>query len=91
MKVSKAKLEAVLASCTLHYNRLYGTTTVCQVVTPSNFSLAIGTSSCLDINVFDEKLGREYAKEDALSKAMDKLWELEAYRLSMEGKPLCGE
>lgn len=91
MKVSKTKLEALLASCTLHYNRLYGTTTVCQVVMPNKFTLAIGQSSCLDINLYDEKLVREYAKADALSKAMDKLWELEAYRLAMNGQPICGE
>lgn len=36
----------------------------------------------------DEKLGRQYAYEDAIKKAEDKLWELEGYLLASELRPI---
>lgn len=88
MKVSASKIEALLASCTLHYNKLHGTTTVCQVILPNGFNVAMGFSSCVDPKNYDARLGRQYAMEDALPKARDKLWEFEGYRLAMRDVPM---
>lgn len=86
-KVTPERIKALLATSTCHFNRLYGTTTVCQVVLQNGFTVAIGTASCVDKANFNEKLGRQYAKEDALKKAEDKLWELEGYKLAQELRP----
>lgn len=86
--VTKERIDALLANSTAHFNKLYGTTTVCQIVLQNGFTVAIGTSSCVDPANFNYELGMKYAKEDALKKAEDKLWELEGYRLAMELKPV---
>lgn len=53
-----------------------GKTTVCILVLENGFNV-VGTSGVVDIEHFDEDIGKEYAKE----KALDKVWELEAYVL----------
>jgi hypothetical protein len=53
-----------------------GKTTVCILVLENGFNV-VGTSGVVDIEYFDEDMGKEYAKE----KALDKVWELEAYVL----------
>lgn len=88
MKVSKEHIDNLLSKCTLHYNRLHGTTTICQVVLPNGFMVATGMSGCIDPANFDEKLGRKYAKQNALKAAEDKLWEMEGYRMIMEARPV---
>lgn len=88
LKVSKERVDHLLATSTMHYNRLHGTTTVCQVVLQNGFMLATGLSSCLDPASFDESLGRKYSMMDALESASNKIWELEAYRIIMEAKPV---
>lgn len=87
-KVTPERIQHLLESSTFHYSRLHGTTTVCQVVLPNGFSVAMGTSACVDPANFDEEVGREYAKEDALAKASTKLWELEGYVLAMQLRPI---
>lgn len=87
-KVTKERIDYLLKSSTAHYNRLHGTTTVCQIVLQNGFSVAIGVSACVDKSNFDEKIGRQYAYEDALQKAEDKLWELEGYMLAMQLNPV---
>lgn len=86
--VTKDRIDALLAGSTAHFNKLHGTTTVCQIVLQNGFTVAIGTSSCVDPSNFNYELGMKYAKEDALKKAEDKLWELEGYRLAMGLKPI---
>lgn len=87
-KVTKERIDKLLGSSTAHYNKLHGSTTVCQIVLQNGFTLAIGVSYCVDHSNFDAALGRKYAYEDAIKKATDKLWELEGYRLAMEIKPI---
>ncbi|QHJ79491.1 MAG: hypothetical protein [Caudoviricetes sp.] len=87
-KVSKERINHLLATSTAHYNRLHGTTTVCQIVLQNGFQLVIGMSACVDPSNFDEKLGRQYAYEDALKKAESKLWELEGYLLASQLRPI---
>lgn len=87
-KVTKERIDHLLATSTAHFNKLHGTTTVCQIVLQNGFTVAIGTSACVDSANFDYQLGMKYSKEDALKKAEDKLWELEGYMLAMELKPI---
>lgn len=50
--------------------------TVCCLTLENGFNV-IGTAACADPNIFNEALGIEYAKKDAVSK----VWQLEGYRL----------
>jgi hypothetical protein len=56
-----------------------GKTTVCILTLKNNFEV-VGTSAPVDKSNFDKKVGRKYARE----KAINKLWELEGYRLQWE-------
>lgn len=87
-KVTPERIQYLLENSTFHYSRLHGTTTVCQVVLPNGFSVAMGTSACVDPVNFNEALGRDYAKKDAITKAKAKLWELEGYALAMQLHPI---
>lgn len=87
-KVSYERIQHLLKTSTAHYNRLYGTTTVCQIVLQNGFTVAIGKSACVDPKNFDEVVGRQYAFEDARKIAEDKLWELEGYLLASELRPI---
>lgn len=77
MKVTLEQLEALIAH--EHYTRVPETTvTICAVTLHSGFTV-IGKSACIDPADFDDALGREYSRKDAV----DQLWELEGYaRLS---------
>lgn len=87
-KVTPERIQHLLDTSTAHYNRLHGTTTVCQIVLQNGFTAAIGVSACVDAANFDAVLGRKYALEDALAKAREKLWELEGYLLAQKLHPI---
>nr|DAD80231.1 MAG TPA: hypothetical protein [Caudovirales sp. ctTqA28] len=87
-RITKDHIDSLLATSTAHYNKLHGTTTVCQIVLQNGFNIANGFSSCVDPANFDAKLGRQYAYEDAIKKAEERLWEFEGYRLAMKLKPI---
>lgn len=87
-RVTKDRIDTLLDGCTFHFSKLYGTTTACQVVMSNGFTLALGTSACVDPSNYDYELGKVYAKEDALEKASGKLWELEGYMLAMKLNPI---
>lgn len=48
--------------------------TICTLITHSGFSVT-GTSACISLANYNEELGREIAREEA----MDKLWAFEGY------------
>lgn len=54
-------------------------TTVCILTLKNGFEV-VGTSGVVDKSNFDEGIGREFAKK----KAIEKIWELEGYRLQCE-------
>lgn len=56
-----------------------GKTTVCVLTLVNDFEVT-GTSAPVDRANFDEEIGKKYARE----KAIDKMWELEGYRLQWE-------
>lgn len=53
-----------------------GKTTVCILKLKNSFEV-VGTSGIIDVSQFNEELGNKFAREIAI----DKLWELEGYRL----------
>ena len=54
-----------------------GCKTTCCVLTLQNGFEVVGTSACVDPANYDEAVGAECARK----RAMDKVWELEGYRL----------
>lgn len=57
------------------------TTTLCVALLDGKFNLAIGKSACVDPRLFDQKKGEDLAYKDAYPQAVNRLWELEGYRL----------
>jgi len=53
-----------------------GRTTICELTLTNGFTVR-GESSCVSMDNFDEAIGRTEARK----KAIDKVWELEGYRL----------
>lgn len=81
-RVTIARVESLLNSCTEEFHHFEGTTlTVCALFLPDGFHLAIGQSSCVDPKNFDATMGKRIAASDARRKAIDKIWELEGYLL----------
>ena len=86
-RVTEEQIDAILDECTLYVTHITDTTTMIAVVFDKDgFLLAIGHSACVDLANFDEEKGAKYACEDAMSKAREKLWELEGYKLAKSGK-----
>jgi hypothetical protein len=56
-----------------------GKTTVCVLELNNSFEV-VGTSAVVDKALFNEELGKQYALEGAINK----IWELEGYRLQCE-------
>lgn len=81
-KLTREYIQDLLDSTVVH-------TTTSQVPTPhvtafvwlGTFLLGTAVSKAVDPKNFSEALGIQYATKDALSKAEDKLWELEGYNL----------
>lgn len=71
--VTRESIEALIAKEDYWNN---GKTTVCILTLTNGFEV-IGTSAPVDKSNFDLEVGSKYAKE----KAIDKIWELEGYRL----------
>lgn len=57
-----------------------GQKTTCVVLTLRNGFEVVGTSACVDPAGYDQEKGAECARK----RAMDKVWELEGYRLQCE-------
>ena len=60
----------------LYYNFPGTTTTVCCLILENGYSV-IGSSSCTNMENFQEDLGKSISKENAINK----IWELEGYLL----------
>lgn len=75
MKLTIEYLESLVVG--QQYHVFPGTTmTVCCLTLKSGFAV-IGESACINPSDFDEQVGREIARANAI----DKLWQLEGYRL----------
>lgn len=75
MKLTIEHLESLVVA--EQYHVFPDTTmTVCCITLKNGFAV-IGESACIDPKNFDDRVGREIAR----AKAIDKLWELEGYRI----------
>jgi hypothetical protein len=64
------------------YYRFDGTTLMICALTLKNGFTQLGRSACIDEKEFNEQIGKELAKKDAISH----LWALEGYRVLSEIK-----
>lgn len=74
--VTKKRIKKAIKNIEYFNN---GKTTICIVELNNNFQV-VGTSACVDKENFDEDIGKEWA----FRKAIDKIEELEGYRLQWE-------
>ena len=73
MKLTQEYLETLITGVEYIQN---GKTTICIARLINGFEI-VGTSAVVDKTTFDEKIGRQIAKNDVI----DKLWELESNRV----------
>lgn len=74
--VTMERLESLVVAEEYLRPSIAPTLTICVLLLKNGFSLR-GESACADPRMFDEQLGREYARRDAIEKA----WSLEGYLL----------
>lgn len=85
-RVTKEKIDSLMNQVEYHTHIVSGTTTtIATAILPignSKFTLAMTKSACVDPRNFNAKLGADYAIQDCVNAARDKLWELEGYHLA---------
>lgn len=64
---------------TEEYHKMGKKTTICLLTLENGFEV-VGYSSCVDPSNFDEIIGRQIAKDNAVNK----VWELEGYKLQYD-------
>ena len=72
--VTPEDIDAAIAS--EEFSKVGQKTTVCVLTLRNGFEV-IGTSSCVDPASYNQEIGNKFAKQ----RAMDKVWELEGYKL----------
>ena len=95
-RVTKEQIDNLMNQVEYHTHIVSGTTTtIATAILPigiSKFTLAMTKSACVDPRNFNAKLGADYAIQDCVNAARDKLWELEGYflaqKMSTSGKYL---
>ena len=88
-KVQKSVIDALVASLKCTFTVLNeSTTTVASMTLPNGFSVALGTSACVDPKNFNVEDGQKYSRENAQAQAINKLWELEGYVLATRNQPI---
>lgn len=87
LKVEKRTIDALTDSLTFHAHHFPGTTcTVAVAVLPDGFVAGTGKSACIDPAMFDGNIGYDIAVENARTDAVNRLWEMEEYRLKQVAK-----
>lgn len=85
-RVTKERIDNLMNQVEYHTHIVSGTTTtIATAILPigiSKFTLVMTKSACVDPRNFNAKLGAEYAIQDCVNAARDKLWELEGYHLA---------
>lgn len=88
-KVEQARIDALMASLTYETAHVPNTnSTVATARLPGGFVVAIGHDACVSAANFDAEKGRQYAIEDAESKARAMLWQFEGYALFLRMEQL---
>lgn len=81
-RVTAEQIQALMAKITWLYEQPAGTTSTFAHAFLGRFYLTTGHSACVSQENFNAALGMKYAREQAESKARDKLWEHEGYVLA---------
>lgn len=83
-RILPEQIEALKARVEYRFQMVTGTTTtLCIALLDGAFKLAIGTSACVDPRLFNQIKGEQLAQADAERQVIQRLWELEGYRLYM--------
>jgi len=87
-RVTKEKIDSLMNQVEYHTHIVSGTTTtIATAILPigiSKFTLAMTKSACVDPRNFNAQKGADYAIQDCVNAARDKLWELEGYHLAQK-------
>lgn len=85
-RVTKEQIDSLMHQVEYHTHIVSGTTTTIATailsIGISKFTLAMTKSACVDPRNFNAQLGADYAIQDCVNAARDKLWELEGYFLA---------
>ena len=73
--VTKDHLDQLISKSEVSYTNPKGTLTHCIITLPHGFTVT-GESACVDPSFYNKELGEKYA--------LEKLWELEGYLLSVQ-------
>ncbi len=79
MKNSLTKQDLLNCIVKEEYQKMGAKTTVCVLTLKNGFEI-VGTSACVDPKNFNEQMGKEISKDVAVNK----IWELEGYKLQCE-------
>ena len=74
--VTLDQINKILLGTKFEYQTIFGKTTIASAKLPNGFVI-VESSSCVDPANYDEKIGRDICRE----KIINKLWELEGYKL----------
>ena len=74
--VTLEQINKIISETKFEYQTAFGKTTIASAKLPNGFVI-VESSSCVDPANYDEKIGRDICRE----KIINKLWELEGYRL----------
>lgn len=74
--VTLEQINKIISETKFEYQTVFGKTTIASAKLPNGFVI-VESSSCVDPANYDEKMGRNICRE----KIINKLWELEGYRL----------
>ena len=80
--ITPEDIDRIMAGTECKVASVFGKTTVVTAKLPNGFTIT-ESSSCVDPDNYDEKLGRTIA----MKRIVDKLWDLEGYRLACELEP----
>lgn len=74
--VTLEQINKIISETKFEYQTVFEKTTIASAKLPNGFVI-VESSSCVDPANYDEKMGRDICRE----KIINKLWELEGYRL----------
>jgi len=81
-RITREHIMAMLEQVEFRVSTVEGkTTTFVHAYLEGKFFLGTGFSACVDPANYVAEIGERIAREDAVNKAITKLWELEGYRL----------
>jgi len=80
-RVTKAQIDELFEKIEYVFGIVKENRIMCSAYL-DGFAVADGFGQCVDPKNFDEEIGKTIAHKECVTKAYDKLWELEGYRLS---------